>query len=229
MKRLLSLAVVTGCALVWAAPASATDYASYARNIVPSGQYGGVPVPANADQQADMYDGLTPMFDNIDEQGLAEHFKSELFGVGEDGPGVNEPVPRPGVTITRDSYNVPHVQGATMDDGIWASGWLLAEDRGLLLAQARYASRIAAIDAPGLTALGVITSLGNFEPSEQTENEVAKQTQVLKDAGKEGKAVLADIDTFIEGINAYLAANSCLLYTSPSPRDGLLSRMPSSA
>ena len=24
-------------------------------------------------------------------------------------------------------------------------------------------------------------------------------------------------------------ANSCLLYTSPSPRDGLLSRMPSSA
>ena len=26
-----------------------------------------------------------------------------------------------------------------------------------------------------------------------------------------------------------LDANSCLLYTSPSPRDGLLSRMPSSA
>ena len=28
----------------------------------------------------------------------------------------------------------------------------------------------------------------------------------------------------VEGV-----ANSCLLYTSPSPRDGLLSRMPSSA
>ena len=26
-----------------------------------------------------------------------------------------------------------------------------------------------------------------------------------------------------------LIANTCLLYTSPSPRDGLLSRMPSSA
>ena len=26
-----------------------------------------------------------------------------------------------------------------------------------------------------------------------------------------------------------LALNTCLLYTSPSPRDGLLSRMPSSA
>ena len=32
-----------------------------------------------------------------------------------------------------------------------------------------------------------------------------------------------NVDTFKE------TANSCLLYTSPSPRDGLLSRMPSSA
>ena len=30
-------------------------------------------------------------------------------------------------------------------------------------------------------------------------------------------------------IKKYINANSCLLYTSPSPRDGLLSRMPSSA
>ena len=34
-----------------------------------------------------------------------------------------------------------------------------------------------------------------------------------------------------EGCNLHLTARSkdCLLYTSPSPRDGLLSRMPSSA
>ena len=31
------------------------------------------------------------------------------------------------------------------------------------------------------------------------------------------------------GARLYQAANTCLLYTSPSPRDGLLSRMPSSA
>ena len=29
--------------------------------------------------------------------------------------------------------------------------------------------------------------------------------------------------------NVFTVAPSCLLYTSPSPRDGLLSRMPSSA
>ena len=30
-------------------------------------------------------------------------------------------------------------------------------------------------------------------------------------------------------LNGAAALNACLLYTSPSPRDGLLSRMPSSA
>ena len=32
-----------------------------------------------------------------------------------------------------------------------------------------------------------------------------------------------------QAIQAWLEAELCLLYTSPSPRDGLLSRMPSSA
>ena len=31
------------------------------------------------------------------------------------------------------------------------------------------------------------------------------------------------------GANTVSISNTCLLYTSPSPRDGLLSRMPSSA
>ena len=33
----------------------------------------------------------------------------------------------------------------------------------------------------------------------------------------------------VNNLNLTLDVNGCLLYTSPSPRDGLLSRMPSSA
>ena len=40
--------------------------------------------------------------------------------------------------IVRDRFNVPHITGHTCDDVTWAMGWMLAEDRGLLLAQARY-------------------------------------------------------------------------------------------
>ena len=37
--------------------------------------------------------------------------------------------------------------------------------------------------------------------------------------------VLVSVDGVVQDTSAY----TCLLYTSPSPRDGLLSRMPSSA
>ena len=50
---------------------------------------------------------------------------------------------------------------------------------------------------------------------------------------KATKAMIRDGDSSLDFDNDLVAYtdtdNSCLLYTSPSPRDGLLSRMPSSA
>ncbi len=183
------------------------DYAAYARNIIPSGQYGAVPPPKGATTQADMYDALTPLFDNVTDKDLTTDFKSEVFGVGSDGPAKAESVPRSGVKILRDRYDVPHVTASSYDGGIWASGWIAAEDRGLLLEQARYDSRVAAVGAPGLTALSLISNLKSFVPSAQTENFVAKQSAVLEKAGAKGRQVLHDIDTFSAGVNAYFKAS----------------------
>ena len=63
---------------------------------------------------------------------------------------------------------------------------------------------MAAIDVPGLSAINLVSTLQNFQPSAQTEAAVAEQEQALLAHGAEGQAVLDDIDTFIEGINAYL-------------------------
>jgi acyl-homoserine lactone acylase PvdQ len=191
-----------------AAIASAHDFAQTARNIIPSGQFGSLPPPTGADTQAKMYDGLTPLFDQVTGTDLNTYFKSERFGIDTDGPGTIESVPHSGVSIVRDKFDVPHVHATTYDNGIWAAGWIAAEDRGLLLAQARYNARVAAIDAPGLSALDLIVGLQQFQPSAQTEAELAKQTQALKRRGPDGVAVLHDIDTFISGINAYLAIHS---------------------
>ena len=106
----------------------------------------------------------------------------------------------------RDRFNVPHIYANTHVGGVETAGWVLAEDRGLLLEQARYNSRVAVIDAPGLSAIGLTAGLQSFKPSAETEAVVSKETKALKKAGKEGKAVLRDIDSFIAGINAYLAA-----------------------
>jgi acyl-homoserine lactone acylase PvdQ len=184
------------------------DYADTALNIIPSGQQGGVPIPPGADTQAKMYDALTPLFDQVTDADLNTDFKSERFGIDTSGPGTVEIVPRQGVSIVRDRFDVPHVHATTHDGGVWAAGWIAAEDRGLLLQQARYDARVAAIDAPGLDAVSLISSLQSFVPSQQTENEIAKQTGVLMHHGRQGRAVLHDIDVFISGINAYLAAHS---------------------
>ena len=210
-KRLATLLAVGAAILLLPASASAKDYAATALNIIPSGQWGAIPPPPGsgnflpADRQAEMYDGLTPLFDNVTNDDLTTYFKSEALGsLGTDGPGTPEVIPgRPEIQITRDIYNVPHVVSSTHEGGVFAAGWIAAEDRGLLIQQARYNGRVAAIDAPGLSAIGLILGLQNFQPSEQTEAEVAKQTDALLAYGKEGEAALADIDTYIEGINAY--------------------------
>ena len=41
--------------------------------------------------------------------------------------------------------------------------------------------------------------------------------------------ICGQVPTHLIGNDAFQEADTCLLYTSPSPRDGLLSRMPSSA
>jgi acyl-homoserine lactone acylase PvdQ len=199
------LAAALAAAFVIPAAASAKDFALVARDIVPSGEFGSVPPPAGADTQARMYNALTPLFNHVTDAQLPQFFKPETLGTATPGPMTTE-TPRGGVTIVRDAYDVPHVHGATRDDVTWAAGWLVGEDRGLLLQQARYDSLVAAVDAPGVDALGLVSGLKNFKPSGQTENEVAKQTNALLAAGSKGRAVLHDIDVYVQGINAYFRA-----------------------
>lgn len=181
-------------------------------DIIPSGQYGSVPPPAGALTQAQMYNALTPMFNHVTDAQLPQFFKPEPINSATPGPVRTEKVPRPGVTIVRDAYDVPHITGVTRDDVTWGAGWVIAEDRGLLLQQARYNSYVAAIDAPGLNAVNLISNLQSFKPSAQTVHEVSQQTAALQAAGANGRGVLHDIDLYLQGINAYLSSHGS---TSP--------------
>jgi acyl-homoserine lactone acylase PvdQ len=214
VKRLAVPTFVLAIALVVApnAAAAVRDYAPGARNIIPSGQYGGVPgagglTQEQASGQARMYDALTPLFDNVKSSDLTRYFKSERLGIKGQGAMRRESVPRRGVRLYRDRYDVPHIYGKTNDDVTFGSGWALAEDRELLLEQARYNGRVAAVDAPGLEAINLIVGLKTFQPSAQTERELGKEAKMLKRYGKPGRRLLHDIDVYVKGINAYYRAN----------------------
>ena len=208
MLRRTPLALVAAFLLVAAPTAAAKDYAPDALNIIPSGQYGSVKIPPGADQQALMYDGLTPLFDQVTAPDLTKYFKSEALGAGgSPGPTSVESTPRKGVKIVRDAFNVPHITGKTRDDVTWAAGWVLEEDRGLLLAQGRYPARFAALDAPGINAFGLVTGLKQVTVTKQADRIIGRtQTRALKRSGKEGRALLHDIDVYVRGINARLRA-----------------------
>jgi acyl-homoserine lactone acylase PvdQ len=203
VKRLALLAVVAF--FVSVPPAFAVrDFAGTAFNIIPSGQYGGVPPESKADQQARMYDGLTPLFDDVRAKDLKRYFKSEKLGIKGQGRMRRERTPRRGLRIFRDRFNVPHIYGKQNDDVTWGAGWTAAEDRELLLEQARYNSRVAVLDVPGLSAIGLVTALKSFQPSRQTERELAKEVTILKRGyGKGGRQLIHDMRVYVKGINAY--------------------------
>jgi acyl-homoserine lactone acylase PvdQ len=190
------------------ARAAAKDYSIIARDIVPSGQYGEEPAPPEASQQAQMYNALTPLFNHVKASDLLADFKPDRLSSAAVGPFTTESVPHAGVTIRRDPYHVPQIIGKTRDDVTWGAGWVLAQDRGLLIQQARYDSLVAAIDAPGLSALNLVASLQNFQPSAQTERVVARQTNVLRAAGANGRGVLHDLHVYLAGINAYIDSHN---------------------
>ena len=137
-----------------------------------------------------MYDALTPLFDKVTDADLRSDFKSEAFNrLGTDGPGKPESVPRKGVKIVRDKFNVPHVTATTHDGGVWAAGWIAAEDRALLLEQARFNARDRGDRrARDSRRCDLITSLRSFVPSAQTEAAVAAEVGVLRAAGRKGRA-----------------------------------------
>jgi acyl-homoserine lactone acylase PvdQ len=195
-----------GLALMLPASALAKDYASTALNIVPSGQWGDVPVPKNANSQAKMYDGLTPLFGSVSTKDLFKYFKSEHFGAKGQGKLRTER-PRKGVVIVRDKFDVPHITAKTHDLLTWAMGYVAGEDRHLLIDQARGDARIAALDVPGMNAFDLVQKLKTFVPSAQTEAIVAKQTQALKRAGAHGKELLHNADVYAQGVNAWYKHN----------------------
>jgi acyl-homoserine lactone acylase PvdQ len=203
-KLLIAASVMAVLCLGPAASAGAKDYSIIARDIVPSGQFGAEPPPPQADQQARMYNALTPLFNHVTSHDLLTDFKPDYQGSRAVGPFKAEKVPHAGVTIRRDPYDVPQIIGKTRDDVTWGAGWVLAEDRGLLIQQARYDALVAAIDAPGLNALDLVSNLENFNPTAQTERVVARQTSVLRRAGANGRGVLHDLHVYLQGINAFI-------------------------
>src|SRR4051812_41202262 len=182
------------------------DYAAFARDILPPGNFGGIVFDKHSSDQATLYDALTPKFASVSASDITKDFKAEPLWTGKEKAARVEK-PGRGVRILRDTFDVPHVFGKTESAVFFGAGYAAAEDRGVLMELARYPGRLACLDVPGVDAFGVALSGKQFQPSVATENLLAAQIQFLR--GKVGRQELADLDAYVAGINTeYRGASS---------------------
>jgi len=188
--------------LLMVSPAGArVDFSGPAFNILAPGQFGGVPANQYSTDQGKLYDALTPLQGHVTAADLSRYYLSEKFGVT--GPVVRgEQTGRAGLQILRDSHDIPHISGRTRDDVMFGSGWVAAEDRGLLLLEGFGPAYLATLDVPGINPFGLVTSARSFTPSPQAIAFVAAQENVLRRAGAKGRQVLRDLQDWVDGINA---------------------------
>ena len=86
---------------------------------------------------------------------------------------------------------------------MFGSGWVAAEDRGLLLRIGLGPAYAAADGIPGINPFQLLLSARGFTPSAQSLEFVNEQQKVLLEQGPEGEQVLHDLENWVKGVNAF--------------------------
>ncbi|HUF98617.1 MAG TPA: penicillin acylase family protein [Ilumatobacter sp.] len=185
------------------APGIVTEDRAY--YILPPGNYGGLPTNDDSLDQLALYDGLTPLRDDITDADLDEFFLPANFEpIGET---TIEETGRDGTTVVYDEFGVAHITGVTREDMAFGAGWVAARDRGLLIELGRGPARVAVADVPGIDAFSLVTSAQQFVPSAATEQLVTDQVEAIREEyPEEGEEIIAELQAYADGLNAYWEA-----------------------
>ena len=203
MLRVAAVAVVVlGVAALPSASAQPgrQDYAALALNVLPPGQNGSLVFNRNTNDQAQLYECLTPLFDRVRAEDLRRCFKDASLGLV--GKAARVLRPRAGLVIERDRWGVPHITGRTAADVAYGAGLVTVEDRGLLLELIRGPARAAAFDIPGINPTQLALSGSTLLPSAEGEALLAQQVQLLAKSGERGRRMVAAIQAYVAGLNA---------------------------
>ena len=216
---LLAFAVLA-CAL--ASPASAqvqpygtNDYGGFL-NILPPGQgqtlnatefgeamFSGTPPPFYDDQR-EMYGDLVYNTPGITGGQLTDFFKDGSFGVRQgQETRTYSPGNRSGLTVVRDSWNVPHVYGKSREDVMFGAGYVGAEDRLFFMDVLRHAGRgkLSSFAGPSNRAMDAEV----WDNAPYTEQDLQRQYDLADEVyGAEGARLQDDVDAYIAGINQYI-------------------------
>ena len=172
------------------------------RSLRPARKAGSHEGPHSTDQ-GELYNALTKLEGHVSTTQVEKNYVSEKFHEPAQAGDTEEFTSDPGLEIWRDKFDIPHIFGATRGDAMFGSGWVAAQDRGLLLALGLGPAFVAAMSVPGLNPFEMLLTQRSFKPSAQAVKWVEEQKQSLIEKGAEGTQVIEDLEHWAEGINAY--------------------------
>jgi acyl-homoserine lactone acylase PvdQ len=162
-------------------------------------------LPAHYADQQPLYENLLYASPGLSESQIPSYYKDATFGVPA-GEVESEVEPRPGATIVRDkAFGVPHIYGTTRADTMFGAGYAGAQDRLFLMDVLRHTGRAELSSFLGGSNAGADAAQWGFAP--YTEADLEKQlAQAPQIYGQAGQQAVEDVDAYVEGINAYIAA-----------------------
>jgi acyl-homoserine lactone acylase PvdQ len=206
-----------------AAATAANDYCGgQCSDILPPGQNGNATLaqillnqafgsmPENASNQLGPYNNLAKGYTGLTNTTINTFFNDASFGVASDQVASTlKPAGRTDVTIVRDKKTgVPHITGTTRYGTEFGAGYAAAQDRLWLMDVFRHVGR------------GKLTPFAGGAPSNQgleqefwrhapyTEADLQAQIdRAVATNGDRGRQALADVNAYLDGINAYIDAS----------------------
>ncbi|GAC1442580.1 MAG: penicillin acylase family protein [Mycobacteriales bacterium] len=159
--------------------------------------------PKNFADQLEMYDALNKTSPGqLDEAALTKYYKDARLGV-DDKDVVSVETPRPGVTIKRDAFGVPHITGATFEDVEYGAGYANIEDRMFLTDVLRHTGAAELSSFAGLTAGNRAMDAHQLQIAAYTRPQAEAQIAAIATRyGAEGAKLVKGLDAMIAGMNA---------------------------
>ncbi len=178
-------------------------------------------VPAADLSQDQMYEGLEQAWPGVTDAGLDTYYKdsdfapepspSELASIeaaGASGAATGSPpsveTPEPGVLVVRQPpYDVPRIYADTRAEGMWAAGYVSAEDRLFLMDVLRHTAEGSMAELLGPSA--VPEDSAQLGVQDESPQQLTAQMNALPGTmGAEGAKALGDMKQYVDGINAFI-------------------------
>ena len=157
--------------------------------------------PPNFADQLELYDALNTIAPySLKAADLTKYYKDA--SIAPSSTGTTTESPKAGVTIVRDSFDVPHITGTTAENVAYGAGYAGIEDRMFLTDILRHTGEAQMASFLGPSAGDIAMDQAQLQLAPYTPDEAQKQIDsVVQRYGAEGKALLARLDAFIQGMN----------------------------